>query len=127
MNTTFPSYFSGISDPRVTGRCFHLLSDILMIGLCTCLTGGTDDQDMHLLGLERRKQLGGLVSLPNGVPSKDTFERVLKRICSCELETTFAYTVISFCQTYLKNSLLLMKRNNVVFLPPLEAMMAYIY
>ena len=40
MNTS--NYFSEVTDPRVTGRCLPLLSDILMIGLCTYLTGGTD-------------------------------------------------------------------------------------
>ena len=39
MNTS--NYFSEVTDPRVTGRCLPLLSDILMIGLCTYLTGGT--------------------------------------------------------------------------------------
>jgi hypothetical protein len=57
-----------------------------MIALCTCLTGGTDYQDMRLFALERGKHLGGLVSLPNGVLSEDTFERVIKRICTRELE-----------------------------------------
>ena len=40
MNTS--NYFSEVTDPRVTGRCLPLLSDILMIGLCTYLAGGTD-------------------------------------------------------------------------------------
>ena len=43
MNTS--NYFSEVTDPRVTGRCLPLLSDILMIGLCTYLTGGTDYED----------------------------------------------------------------------------------
>ncbi|MDR1096830.1 MAG: transposase family protein, partial [Tannerella sp.] len=47
------NYFPEVSDPRVTGRCLHLLSDILWIGLCTYLTGGSDYQDMRLFGLER--------------------------------------------------------------------------
>lgn len=86
METTISSYFSGVRDPRVTGRCLHLLSDILLIGLCTYLTGGSDYQDMRLFGLERSSQLGDMLSLPNGVPSEDTFERVFKSICPKELE-----------------------------------------
>ena len=49
MNTS--NYFSEVTDPRVTGRCLPLLSDILMIGLCTYLTGGTDYEDMRLFAL----------------------------------------------------------------------------
>lgn len=79
-------YFSEVTDPRVTGRCLHLLSDILMIGLCTYLTGGTDYEDMRLFTLERGEKLKDMLSLPHGVPSKDTFERVFQRIDPTELE-----------------------------------------
>lgn len=78
-------YFSEVTDPRVTGRCLHHLSDILMIGLCTYLTDGTDYEDMRLFVLERGGQLKNMLSLPNGVPSEDTFERVFQRIKLSEL------------------------------------------
>ena len=84
MNTI--SYFSEATDPRVTGRCLHLLLDILMIGLCTYLIGGTDYEDMHLFALERGSALGDMLSLPNGAPSEDTFRRVFERINPSELE-----------------------------------------
>lgn len=79
------NYFSTVSDPRVSGRCLHLLSDILLIGLCTYLTGGADYEDMHLFAKERGCELGDLVSLPNGAPSEDTFRRVFTRINPDEL------------------------------------------
>jgi hypothetical protein len=81
------NYFSEVTDPHVTGRCLHLLSDILLIGLCTYLTGGSDYQDMRLFGLECGSSLGDLLSLPNGIPSEDTFERVFKSINPDELES----------------------------------------
>lgn len=86
MKSFISPYFSDVTDPRVTGRCLHLLSDVLLIGLCTYLTGGSDYQDMRLFGLERGSSLGDLLSLPNGVPSEDTFERVFKRIDPYEFE-----------------------------------------
>lgn len=86
MKTLPPDYFSEVSDPRVTGRCLHLLSDILWIGLCTYLTGGSDYQDMYLFAHERGSELGNLLSLPNGIPSVDTFERVFRSIKPEELE-----------------------------------------
>lgn len=86
MRTFILPYFSEVSDPRVTGRCLHLLSDILLLGLCTYLTGGSDYQDMRLFGLERGHELGDMLSLPNGIPSEDTFKRVFKSICPSELE-----------------------------------------
>lgn len=80
MKTCVPSSFSCITDPRVEGRCLHLLSDILFLGLCAYITGGTDYPEMRLSGLDRASSLGDLLSLPNGVPSEDTFERVFKSI-----------------------------------------------
>lgn len=74
-------YFEQVEDPRVIGRCSHLLSDILVVAVCTYLTGGTDYQDMYLFCKERGDELkGSLLKLPNGAPSVDTFERVLKRL-----------------------------------------------
>jgi predicted transposase YbfD/YdcC len=50
------------------------------------LTGGSDYQDMHLFGKERHKELSDILSLPSGIPSADTFERVFRRIDSKALE-----------------------------------------
>ncbi|KAA6347039.1 hypothetical protein EZS27_005450 [termite gut metagenome] len=80
MKRFLSEYFAGVEDPRVQGRCHHLLSDILLTGLCTYITGGVDYQDMHLFAKERGGQIQGLLQLPNGAPSADTFERVFKRI-----------------------------------------------
>lgn len=84
MNT-FP-YFSEAHAPRVTGRCIHVLSDILMTGLCTYLTGGTDYVDTHLFAKERGAELDNMLSLPNGAPSDDTFSRVFERTSPEESE-----------------------------------------
>jgi hypothetical protein len=87
MNNSIQDYFSEVSDPRVQGRCMHLLSDILLLGLCTYINSGSDYQDMYLFATERSASLGDLVSLPNGAPSVDTFERVFKSIVPEELES----------------------------------------
>ena len=80
MEQALSRYFSEVEDPRVEGRCLHLLSDILMISLLTYLTGGTDYQDMHLFTKERGLEFKGLLELPNGTPSADTFERIFKKL-----------------------------------------------
>lgn len=84
MNIFLFPYFSDVTDPhpRVSGRCLHLLSDILLIGLCTCLTGSSDFQYMCLFGLERGNDLGDLLSLPNNIPVQillSVFLRALPR------------------------------------------------
>jgi hypothetical protein len=87
MEKEISIYFSEIPDSRVEGCCLHLLSDILMISLLTCLTGGTDYQDMHLFTKERGEEFAGLLQLPNGVPSADTFERVFKKLKNESLQS----------------------------------------
>lgn len=79
-------YFSGVKDPRVVGRCDHLLSDLLIIAICTYLTGGTDYQDMYLFGKERGEELKDILDLPNGAPSADTYERLFKHLDADSLQ-----------------------------------------
>ena len=71
MNISF--YFNKVTAPRVTGRYLYLLSDILMISLYTYLTGSTDYENMRMFVLEHGGELSDMLSMPNGVPSTDTF------------------------------------------------------
>jgi len=87
MEKIMSAYFLEVEDPRVVGRCSHLLSDVLMIALLTYLTGGTDYQDMYLFAKERGLEFEGLLLLPHGVPSVDTFERVFKKLKSESLQS----------------------------------------
>lgn len=82
--------FSQISDPRVTGRCDHLLEDILFIAFCTLLSNGEDFADMVEFGKEREKWLRKFLRLPNGIPSHDTFNRVLQIIDPKELSAVLS-------------------------------------
>jgi predicted transposase YbfD/YdcC len=72
--------FSQVEDPRVEARCDHLLADILFIALCTLLSNGEDFEDMAEFGLQRQEWLSTFLFLPNGIPSHDTFNRVLQMI-----------------------------------------------
>ena len=72
--------FDKVEDPRVQGRCLHQLSDILFIALCTLLSGGEDFEDMVAFAEERLDWLKERLVLPHGIPSHDTFNRVLQNI-----------------------------------------------
>jgi len=80
MEKNYHDLFSTVSDPRVQGRCLHKLSDILFIALCTLTANGDDSIDMVSFGLEREEWLRQIIELPNGIPSDDTFRRVLQMI-----------------------------------------------
>lgn len=77
--------FSDVSDPRVQGRISHKLEDVLFISLCTLISNGEDYEDMKEFGDQRESWLETFLELPNGIPSSDTFGRVLSIINPSEL------------------------------------------
>ena len=80
MTHRIEEIFSTIPDPRVTGRCLHKLSDILMIALCTLIADGEDFEDMAVFCEEKEELLRSFLELPNGIPSHDTINRVFQMI-----------------------------------------------
>jgi predicted transposase YbfD/YdcC len=77
---TIKHHFRGLKDPRINRRKKHQLLDIIIIALCGVICGAEDWQQIAAFGRERRDWLGRFLSLANGVPSHDTFERVFDRI-----------------------------------------------
>lgn len=82
MGNSIIEIFKEVRDPRVINRCYHKLSDILFISFCTILSNGEDFEDMVEFGIQREEWLSTLLELPNGIPSHDTFNRVLQLIDS---------------------------------------------
>ncbi len=77
---------SMITEPRRQwGNVRHKLEDILIIGLCSVICQGEDYEDMELFGNERIEWFQTFLELPNGIPDKDTFRRVLERVDPQEL------------------------------------------
>ena len=74
------SYLSTVKDHRMVNKCKHKLSDILFIGLLTHLSNGDDFVDMVLFGKTHKTFLQKYITLTNGIPSEDTFERVFSAI-----------------------------------------------
>jgi predicted transposase YbfD/YdcC len=72
--------FSKIVDFRQEGKVMHLMSDIVLTGLFTYMSNGSDYEDMAIFGLEHGDKLGEYLKYPNGVPSSDTFSRVFNRL-----------------------------------------------
>jgi predicted transposase YbfD/YdcC len=70
------SYLAEVEDFRMVNKCSHKLSDILFIGLLTCLSNGEDYEDMVLFSKSHLAFLNEFIELPNGIPSHDTFRRV---------------------------------------------------
>jgi len=77
---TVSNYLSTVKDHRMVNKCKHKLSDILFIGLLTYLSNGEDYVDMVLFGKTHKTFLQEYLSLSNGIPSEDTFERVFSAV-----------------------------------------------
>ena len=72
-----PDHFRGLADPRVRRTRRHELVDILVISICTLLCGGESFNDMEDFGRAKEEWFRTFLNLPNGIPSHDTFNRVL--------------------------------------------------
>jgi len=75
-NASIVEHFQTLEDPRIARTKKHNLLDILVIAVCTLLTGGEGFQDMELFGKSKRAWLQTFLVLPHGIPSHDTFGRV---------------------------------------------------
>ena len=73
------TYFEMIPDPRKC-RQEHNLIDIITIALLSKLCGATGWEDMTSFGEGREEWLRTFLELPQGIPSPDTFRRVISTI-----------------------------------------------
>jgi predicted transposase YbfD/YdcC len=80
MHASIVEHFQDLEDPRINRAKKHNLLDILVIAVCTLLTGGEGFQDMELFGKSKRQWLQTFLALPHGIPSHDTFGRVFARL-----------------------------------------------
>jgi predicted transposase YbfD/YdcC len=97
---TYQDLFWEVPDPRVQGRCLHKLSDVLFISMCTLLSNGEDCHDMVSFALEREEWLRKIIDLPNGIPSHDTFYRVLQMVDPEQLGVVLQNEAVSFFDSY---------------------------
>lgn len=82
-------YFDDVADPRIERTKLHKLSDILGITLCATLAGMTGWDTINDFATERIEWLQSFLELENGVPSADTFRRVISRINREEFQNCF--------------------------------------
>jgi len=69
-------HFEHLPDPRISRTRDHDLIDVLVIAVCTLLCGGETFNDMADFGRAKLDWFRTFLSLRNGIPSHDTFNRV---------------------------------------------------
>jgi predicted transposase YbfD/YdcC len=85
----FSLFADEVDDPRVVGRCAHNLGDVLFIGFCAILCGAESFVEMERFGEAKADWLSRYLRLKNGIPSHDTFRRVISLIDPDKLEHVF--------------------------------------
>src|SRR3954466_843555 len=78
-----------IEDPRCEWKVEHRLLDILVIAGCAVLGEGGSFEDVGRYGHCKREWLERFLALPNGIPSHDTFRRVLMLVDPDAFERSF--------------------------------------
>jgi len=79
-----------LRDPRVSHReKKHVLLDIVAIALCAVIAGADDWPKIATFARERSNWWATFLSLPNGIPSQDTMERVFDLLSPTSLQQCF--------------------------------------
>lgn len=73
-------FFGALEDPRVVARSDHPLLTIVVMALCAVIAGCNGWDDIEEFGHDRRTWFESFLALPKGVPSADTFRRVLRAL-----------------------------------------------
>ena len=81
--------FEAVEDPRDPCKVEHRLIDILVIAVCAVLGAAESFEDMADYGRCKEAWLRRFLALPNGIPSHDTFRRVLMLIDPDAFERVF--------------------------------------
>jgi predicted transposase YbfD/YdcC len=77
---SFHEHFRDLTDPRVERTRKHPLINVVFIAVCGVLSGADSFAAIHEFGGDRRTWFDRFLDLANGIPSEDTFARVLARL-----------------------------------------------
>jgi predicted transposase YbfD/YdcC/cell division septation protein DedD len=83
------AHFGVMIDPRVDRTKEHKLVDILVIALCAVICGAEHFTEMEEFGQAKEEWFRTFLELPNGIPSHDTFGRVLSMLDPAQFQACF--------------------------------------
>ena len=90
VEISFVKYFADLPDPRADRTKWHRLDDILVIALCAVICGADSFDEIERFGKARHDWLKQSLALPCGIPSHDTFNRVLATLDRDQFSACFA-------------------------------------
>lgn len=86
---TLVEHFSNITDPRIDRTKRHKLIDLLVIAICATICGADGWEEVALFGQAKLDWFKRFLELPHGIPSDDTFRRVIGRIAPAPFQHCF--------------------------------------
>ena len=86
---TLHKHFATLQDPRVERTKHHHRLPIITITLCAVMCGADTWVDIEEFGHAKRAWSETFLELPNGIPSHDTFGRVLARLDPEQFQACF--------------------------------------
>src|SRR3974390_2698561 len=94
----FAACFADLTDPRTGNAARHDLLEMLVIALCSVLTGGEDCTDMAEFAVSKIDFLRGFLKLKHGAPSHDTFSRLFRLLDPDQFRACFQRFMASFAE-----------------------------
>lgn len=85
----FWDHFSMLPDPRIDRTKRHKLIDILGISICAVICGAEGWTAIETYGQAKQEWLRQFFELPQGIPSDDTFRRVMSRLSPTRFQESF--------------------------------------
>src|SRR5664280_1495028 len=91
-------YFADLRDPRVERTREHLLEEIFLISIAAILSGANGWNEIEDYAHSKYAWFKSFLTLPSGIPSHDTFNRVFSALDPEELEKGFVAWVSSIAK-----------------------------
>src|SRR5664280_1680168 len=91
-------YFAELRDPRVERTREHLLEEILLITIAAILSGANGWNEIEDYADSKLEWFKSFLTLPGGIPSHDTFNRVFSALDAEELEKGFVAWVSAIAE-----------------------------
>jgi len=98
--TDLRALFDEIPDPRVQRTRRHRLTDVLALVLLGVVSGCQGWDDIRAFCREREPELREVLALPSGIPSADTFRRVMGAVDPSALARALTAWTDALCETF---------------------------
>ena len=99
LKDTLFEHFAQLPDPRIDRTKDHLLLDIIAIAILAVIAEADGWEAIETFGKSKQAWLGQFLRLPNGIPSHDTFRRVVARLDPQQFQQCFLNWINALTQS----------------------------